>query len=297
MTLESWKDRATYFDYQGYNIAYWYDGDFDNETILLIHGFPTASWDWHKIWQTTSESHSVFALDMIGFGFSDKPKKYPYSIIDQADIHEQVLDAKEIRKVHVLAHDYGDTVAQELIARHQTRILNGEEGLEIASVCFLNGGLFPETHQPRLIQKLLISPIGSFLSPFLNKEKLRKNLNDIFGKNTQPSATEIDEFYSLIEFNNGKAVMHKLIRYMSERRTYRERWVAGLVDASFPIRLINGSVDPVSGSHMVARYREVVNHPDVIPLDGIGHYPQTEAPELVLFHYLDFLNSLTSQSV
>ena len=54
---------------------------------------------------------------MIGFGWSDKPRNYAYSIMDQADLHEGLLSDLGVRKALVLAHDYGDTVAQELLAR------------------------------------------------------------------------------------------------------------------------------------------------------------------------------------
>ena len=46
--------------------------------------------------------------------------------------------------------------------------------------------------------------------------------------------------------------------------------------------------DPVSGAYMATRYRELVSNPDVV-LDGIGHYPQLEAPEGVLDAYLSFV--------
>lgn len=45
-----------------------------------------------------------------------------------------------VKEVHVLAHDYGVSVAQELLARHQERIRNGDDALRILSVGFLNGG-------------------------------------------------------------------------------------------------------------------------------------------------------------
>lgn len=82
--------------------------------------------------------------------------------------------------------------------------------------------------------------------------------------------------------------MHKLIRYMAERKRYRARWVGALQQAAIPIRLINGAFDPISGRHMTERYRELIPNPDVILLEQIGHYPQTEAPALVLKHYLAF---------
>ena len=115
-------------------------------------------------------------------------------------------------------------LSQELLARYHDRIKKKENGLEIESICFLNGGLFPETHHALLIQKLLMSPIGSLISTFFNREKLGKNFKRIFGTKTQPTEKELDEFWELMNFNNGKAVFHLLIRYMKERADNRERW-------------------------------------------------------------------------
>ena len=50
--------------------------------------------------------------------------------------------------------------------------------------------------------------------------------------------------------------------------------------------------DPISGAHMVERYRELIPDADTVLLPGIGHYPQTEAPVQVLKHYLAFRDRL-----
>ena len=71
---------------------------------------------------------SCIAADFLGFGFSDKPRNYPYSILDQADLLEALLREKGITHVHIISHDYGDTVAQELLARFQERTQKGEQG-------------------------------------------------------------------------------------------------------------------------------------------------------------------------
>ena len=134
----------------------------------------------------------------------------------------------------------------------------------------------------------MISPVGLFLTPFLNKQKLRKSFQNIFGKNTQPTDQEIDEFYALMDHNRGKYIFHKLIRYMAERVQHRDRWVGALQKATVPIRLINGGADPISGKHMADRYKELVPNPDVVMLEEIGHYPQTEAPEEVWKHFWEF---------
>ncbi|MEL6717772.1 MAG: alpha/beta hydrolase [Bacteroidota bacterium] len=287
MDLSTWQAEGKHFCYKGkFNIFFQESGQ--GETILLLHGFPTASWDWNKIWESLSADYQVIALDFIGFGFSDKPKNYSYSILDQADLVEALLQEKNIKKCHLLTHDYGDTVAQELLARS----LDQRLAFQIQSLFLLNGGLFPETHHPRFIQKLLLSPIGILITPFLNRQKLSRNFHAIFGKETPPSETEITAFFQLIEYNNGKYVFHKLIRYMKERKQNRSRWVKSLQKASIPIQFFNGNADPISGKHMVERYRELIPNPDIVSLPEIGHYPQTEAPTATLTAYRRFLQKI-----
>ncbi|MEM6698837.1 MAG: alpha/beta fold hydrolase, partial [Bacteroidota bacterium] len=83
--LKTWKASGKNFQYKNqFNIFYQEEGQ--GEAILLLHGFPTASWDWNKIWKSLAVDYQLIAPDFIGFGFSDKPRKYNYSILDQADL-------------------------------------------------------------------------------------------------------------------------------------------------------------------------------------------------------------------
>lgn len=287
MNLVDWKNKGKYFNYKSHQIFNIDEGT--GEILLLIHGFPTASWDWWKMWKQLTSQYRVLTLDMMGFGFSAKPRKYPYSILDQADLIEQLLDSKQIKKVKILSHDYGDTVAQELLARYNDRMNQQKDGLLIESLCFLNGGLFPETHQALLIQKILMSPIGSIVGRLFNRKKLGQNFNKIFGPQTQPTEKELDQFWHLISNNGGKYVFHLLIRYIQERKDHRKRWVNAIQQTTIPVRLIDGVHDPISGQHMADRYKEIIPNPDVIELENIGHFPLIEAPELVLKHYLEFI--------
>lgn len=287
MTLSEWKSKGSYFKYGSHQIFTIDEGQ--GAIILLIHGFPTASWDWWKMWDQLTSAYRVLTLDMLGFGFSDKPRGYDYSILDQANLIEQLLLSKQIDRVKILSHDYGDTVAQELLARFNERQISKKNGLIIESICFLNGGLFPETHQPLVIQKILMSPIGSIVGRLFNRKKLGQNFKKIFGSNTQPSEKELDDLWYLISNNGGKYIFHRLIRYMQERKDHRERWVSAIQKTSIPIRLINGVYDPISGQKMADRYKEIIPNPDVIELKNIGHFPLIEAPNLVLKYYLEFI--------
>jgi len=289
MTLADWKNKGTYFDYKSYQVFNIDEGK--GEVLLLIHGFPTASWDWWQMWDQLTARYRVLTLDMMGFGFSAKPPKYPYSIFDQADLIEEFLNSKQIQKLKILSHDYGDTVAQELLARYNDRSSKQKNGIAIKSLCFLNGGLFPETHHPLMIQKVLMSPIGSIVGQLFNRKKLGINFKKIFGPKTQPTEKELDEFWSLITNNGGKKIFHLLIRYMQERKDNRNRWVSAIQEANIPIRLIDGVFDPISGQHMADRYNEIIPNPDVIELKDVGHFPLIEAPELVLKHYFAFIEA------
>ncbi|MCP1642306.1 pimeloyl-ACP methyl ester carboxylesterase [Pseudomonas citronellolis] len=286
--LRDWRAQGRTFDFNGYAIRYWEAGE--GEPLLLIHGFPSASWDWNKLWQPLAERYRVIACDMLGFGDSAKPRNHAYRILEQADLQQALLEHLAVREpVHLLVHDYGNSVGQELLARH----LEGR--IQLASLVFLNGGLFPETHRPVLSQKLLLSPLGGFFGRFFDRGKLAANFAKVFGPRTRPSEEELDAFWSLIACNDGPKVMHRLIHYILDRREHRERWVGAMQRTSVPLRLIDGPVDPISGAHMVERYRQLIPRPDTVMLDGIGHYPQTEAPEQVLAHYLAFRARLAGQ--
>jgi pimeloyl-ACP methyl ester carboxylesterase len=209
-------------------------------------------------------------------------------MFDQATIHEGLLRELGIDTVHLLAHDYGDTVAQELLARHDERRRQSAPGPKIESAVLLNGGLFPEAHRPRRIQKILAGPLGPIAERLTSKRAFGAGLTAIFGPSTPPSSQFVDELWTMLRHHDGHLVLHLLLGYMAERRQNRERWVNALINTTVPYRVINGLADPVSGAHLVARLREVIPSADVTELPTIGHYPHVEDPAGVLKSFLEF---------
>lgn len=276
-----WRTRGQSFSFRGQSIRYWTAGQ--GELLLLLHGFPTASWDWHYLWAPLAQRFRVIACDMIGFGDSAKPLGHSYSLMEQADLQLALLAHLKIdQPAHLLAHDYGGSVAQELLARHH------EGRAEIASCVFLNSALFPERCPLLLVQKLLLSPLGWLVGRSFGRDDLVRNVTQVYGPCTHPSESALDDSWSLIVSNRGTRILHKLMSFVPERRFYRERWVGALQHDGVPLRFINGAVDPLSGAHMVEAYRQQVPDPDTVLLQGIGHYPHIEAPVQVLRHYLAF---------
>jgi pimeloyl-ACP methyl ester carboxylesterase len=278
VALEAWRAGGGSFEHNGHRIFTRRGVAPNAPALLLIHGFPTASWDWSPIWSDVGEKWQAFTLDMLGFGFSAKPHPHDYRIAAQADLCEAFLESQGVGKYHVLAHDYGDTVAQELLARST----EPRSGPQLQSICFLNGGLFPESHSPLPIQKLLASPLGPALARLTSRRRFDASMQRIFGPRTQPAPADLDAFWNLVRADNGLRVIPHVIQYMKERREQRERWVGALQKTSVPLKLIEGTADPIAGASISKRYRQLVPNPDVTELAGIGHYPQVEAPEAVL---------------
>ncbi len=282
--LQQWQANGRYFDWQSQSIFYRDQGE--GETLLCLHGFPTASFDWQGMWPSLTKHFRVISLDLLGFGFSSKPRGNHYSVLQQTDIISALLASLKIKRAHILAHDLGDSIAQECLARHET--FPSENGFEIQSICYLNGGLFPETHRPRLIQTLLRGPLGPLLVYGLKETKFRSSFSAVFGADTQPSSQDLSDFWHLIELNQGHRLAHRLLQYIPERKKHRARWLNAMLSTQVPMRLVNGLDDPVSGRHMLERYCELIPRADVVGLEGIGHYPQVEAPGAVLAAFLDF---------
>jgi pimeloyl-ACP methyl ester carboxylesterase len=277
VNVGDWQRAGEYLDCDGQRIFFRRAGSGD--ALLCIHGFPTASWDWHRLWPDLTRRFDVIAPDLLGFGFSAKPRGHDYTIAGQADLIDALLARLGVSSVAILAHDYGVSVAQELLARQD----GAGRAPGIRSVTLLNGGLFPEATYPLLIQKALKNRIaGPLLARLLSERMFRRSFSRIFARDHRPSDAELADFWRLIAHNDGARVAHLVSRYQDERRVYRERWTAALRDADVPLRLIVGAEDPISGLTIARRYREVVPAPDVVVLDGVGHYPQVEAPADVI---------------
>jgi len=281
--LSKWKESGRTFSFDGDEIFYVSTGETD-EVLLCVHGFPSSSFDYHKIWDQLGTRFPLLSYDLIGYGFFFFLTNRAYTTFEQADVVQALLKHLNVKRVHLLTHDYGNTITQELLARDEEGRLN----FEIASICMLNGALFPETHRPVLAQKLLISPIGFLFGKLISDSRFKTSLARIFGEKTQPTASELDDFVDVFRFNDGHKIAYKLIRYMRERAVFRERWVGALERTKVPFRFINGLADPVSGAHLVKRFREVMPHTDIVELVEIGHFPHFEVPEETLSAIFEF---------
>ncbi len=275
VSAEEWKQSGSYILSKYGKIFTVEKGEGD--VILFLHGFPTSSYDYYPISELLKNKNKVILFDFLGYGYSDKPKEINYSFKIQVDIIEDLLKQKKIDNLIVVAHDYGVTAAQEMMSRVIERRKNQTDTYNLKGVVFLNGGIFPESHKPRIIQSILASSFGKYIAPYITKGMFQRSFLEVFGEKTKPSQFELDEMWKIMNYQSGQKLSHKLLHYIQERRDNRERFVSPLMSENIPFLLLNGSADPVSGDHVVKRYVELTKKENYVSLPEIGHYPQTEA--------------------
>ena len=87
------------------------------EPVLLLHGFGASSYSWRYIIPDLARKNKVYALDLKGFGKSDKPLDDKYSLFDQADLIEAWIRRKKLKKLTLIGHSFGGGVALALALR------------------------------------------------------------------------------------------------------------------------------------------------------------------------------------
>lgn len=252
----------------------------------LLHGFPTSSFDWHRVWDALCGRRRILAFDFLGFGDSDKPDDHDYSIHEQADLTEQLWARQGIENTALIAHDYGVSVAQELLARQA----DGRLRTRIERVVFLNGGLYPELHRPQPAQLMLLDPeTGPEIGKLVNEETFSRSLLPTFSPSHPPSAADLHAAWRGVERRGGHTIGHRLIRYIRDRERHRDRWVGALETARVPRSFVWGMLDPVSGAHMAEGIARGLPSAEIVRLEDVGHWPQLEAPEVVAAHLVRML--------
>ena len=181
----------------------------EKEIIVLLHGYPTSTYDYYKVLPQLSEKYRVILHDHLGFGFSDKPLDYSYSLIEQADIALQLWKQLDLKAVTLLAHDYGTSIGTEILARHNRQQLD----LQINTLLLCNGSIHIELSQLRTIQKLLKNKYtGKWVAKLTSYALFSKNLRNVYFDKTKATEKEFVEIWKQLEHNNGRAVIHLLKR-------------------------------------------------------------------------------------
>ena len=243
--------------------------------IVVVHGYPGSSHDFAGVVEHVDRP--MLLLDLLGYGFSAKPREAAYSLFDQADLVETVVADAGIAECALVGHDMGDTVVAELLRRANA----GRLGFAVPSAVLLNGSIFIDLARLTRGQRLGLLARGRALPFSFPTGFLRRNLRESIAPGTNLGPAEIDDLVDLIRLERGDRLLTRQIGYIRERRTHQQAWTRALVDHPGRLSAVWGVLDPIAVPEMPRHLADLRPGTEVVLLDGVGHWPSIEAPERV----------------
>ena len=246
-----------------------------DEPLLVLHGFPSSSYDFTAVLDDLRRTRRVLLLDFLGYGLSAKPDQ-PYRLAEQADIVMAFTAALGVDRLALLSHDMGDTVGGELLARQ----LDGAWPVEVTRRVLTNGSIYIGMAQLSPGQQLLLA-LPDALMPAdgaLDAASVQAGLAATFSPSSSVPDEELDSQWRLISAADGHRLLPRLIRYIEERRRDESRYTGAIERHPSPLHVVWGVDDPIAVVAMTDTLRAA--RPDAVVelLDGVGHYPMIEAP-------------------
>lgn len=153
-------DCSRFIDIDGVRVHYQEAGDPSNPALVLIHGFASSTLVWSKVFLPLAEAgYRVIAVDLLGYGYSAKPRNGEYTIDGQAKLLMHLLDALEIRRGIFVGSSYGGAVAATCALDYPDRVeklilvgtVNDNRPLEFALMRLFGAPVFGDVVSPLLI--------------------------------------------------------------------------------------------------------------------------------------------------
>jgi len=249
------------------------------KSMVILHGYPTSSFDYYKVLPELSKNYRLILHDHLGFGFSDKPKDVDYSLVTQADIALELWRQLGLKKIFLFAHDYGTSVATEIIARYNANELD----IEIEQLILTNGSIHIELSQLRTIQKLLKHKfLGKYVAKLTNFLIFKKNMKNIYFDTSKVTDNELKEMWKLIELNGGRKVIHKLTQYINERYLHWNRWIGALKETQISTKIIWAKNDPIAVPAIAKLLAKEIPNNTLYWIENTGHFLMLENPKELL---------------
>jgi pimeloyl-ACP methyl ester carboxylesterase len=288
--LTAWRARGRSIRIFGREVFVLVDGpDDDEEPILVLHGFPTSSLDFRHALPRLAARRRVVLHDHVGFGLSEKPTDFSYSLFEQAEIALELWRSLGIKRGHLVAHDYGTSVATEILTRRNRKMCP----IDFASVTLSNGSVLLELAHLTPSQRLLRSPrLGPIFAALSSRLVFRAQLARVLGSPDSVASEELDLMWSSIVTGGGKRVLPAISSYLDERVRHRARWVGALSSLDVPAHVLWGRLDPVAVSAIADALAATIPGARLSWLDELGHYPMLEGPERWAGAAIEFIDSL-----
>ncbi len=264
--------------------------DADTVWLTLLPGFPDGSYGWAQVDRMLGDDLGPrLYVEPVGQGDSDKPRDYPYSTVERADLVEALWRHHGVRATVVVTFDYTSLVLLELLRRQLERTISGDTaGPPIAAALMINGGLFSDAHtHPWQGTPLLRTPLGALgmwraqSSPRVFAASMSQAR--LYSRSYHPAPAELAELWSAITRRDGAAFLHNAAGFVTEHRRHAQRWdlaaIARELDGRVALYVGGSDEDPYEHRQIPAT-RQRVPQAEVLTFPG-GHLTTSEHPDLL----------------
>ena len=284
---DAWREKGTYFswaprsgDAGEVQIFHVELGEADAPPLVLVHGFPTSSVDWFEVAEQLSDRFRVCAMDFPGFGYSDKPLGWGYSLKRDAEVLEYYMaDVLGLESTIMVAHDRGTSVSL-------VNVTSGELRVNLEHYFLTNGNIFLPMSQLTDAQRIMLDPeAGPAALRQGTPEQLAVGVGPLmYWPPRGADDPEIEALVSIFSYGEGLLVLHETIQYLVERSQDEESWLRALAAMDVPTTFIWGVYDTISPPRVVnyvwnefMMTKQGRNSLYYIP--DAGHYLQNDQPE------------------
>jgi pimeloyl-ACP methyl ester carboxylesterase len=276
-----------YVDVRGARLHVAQLGDADGPPVLLVHGWPQHWYSWRSLMPLLADRHRVLALDLRGFGWSE-PTPRGYRKEELADDVAGVLDALGIDRVNLVGHDWGGVVGFLVCLNHTARVerfVPMNTG-HVWPTLGLKG--VPKQLGAMAYQGLLASPgIGRRINA---SPRLVGRVVGAISAQSDSVVPQYEEHFAPRFADKDRARAASQVYRTFQLYEY-PKWVRGLYAdrrLTTPTLWLHGLSDPFFKPGM---FQDIVEHADDVRieyLEGCGHFPAEECPQMVAEHLRAF---------
>ena len=281
---KNWLEGGSYFEWTSttknndgakINIFYRTWGDPQKPKLLIVHGFPNSSFDFHELIPLLENDFYIAALDFPGSGFSDKPLDgFSYMLAENAQILDYfVTDIVQFDDFAMFTHDRGVSIGLAFLGNY---IDNPDPDYTLNYHFLSNSGMFLPLANLGAFQTAILDPVRGPQIIELRKARPRLTEGD-------PSEVARADIFA---FNDGVDALLHVGKYLLERAENEFDWLDNLSKSPVPVAYLWGLTDTVNPiripNYVWLNYlndRGVESSFWVLPT--AGHYPQREKPEQV----------------
>lgn len=243
---------------------------------VFIHGTPWSSFVWRHIAIAVSAHRSVYLYDLPGFGASAKYAGQDVSLVAQAEVLAELLDAWRLEAPAVVAHDIGGAIALRAALLGARRF---------ASLALLDPVALAPWGSPfyRLVGDH--PSVFEALPPRIHAAVAEAYIRGALIRELAPDV--LDTLVAPWRAPEGQAALYRQIAQGDERHTDEFRPHLGALDA--PVLLLWGEEDPWIPVQRASELAGLLPRVELHTISGAGHLIQEDAPGIVLRHLLAFL--------